>query len=65
MARRTAVPPATPDRIEAIMHAADMLEIIAGLARLAGQSATPMPREAEWLAMMAFAQIEEIRSAAQ
>lgn len=65
MARKTAVPPATPDRIAAIANAADTLEILATLSWLATQSSKPMPDVAEWLAAMTYAHIEEIRSAIQ
>lgn len=57
--------PATPDRIAAIASAADTLEVLATLSRLATQSPRPMPDVADWLAAMTYAQIEEIRSAIQ
>lgn len=60
--KRQTLPPATPDRIEAIAKAADTLEILIELFKLTGQE-TKNP--AGWLAAMAYAQIEEIRSAIQ
>lgn len=63
--KRKQLPPATSDRIAAIANAADTLEILATLSRLATQSPKPMPDVAEWLAAMTYAHIEEIRSAIQ
>jgi len=58
-------PPATPDRVAAVLSAADALETITALMRLVGNEATPPPRAADWLAMNATLLIEEIRSALQ
>jgi len=62
---RKRLPPATPDRIGAIADAADQLEIIAGLSRAVGVSGLALPREADWLAQMALANIDTIRDALQ
>gem|GEM_PF-4254311 len=62
---RKRLPPATPDRIGAIADAADQLEILTSISRAVVLSGLAMPREADWLAQMALANIDTIRDAIQ